>query len=375
MGWRGDVLKTGNGFPLATVFQARWVLALAWIISCVVHLAVVFSPGWNLPEPPGDALRLKAELAVVTPEGAVPAPAQKKVAAGKKHRPPSKPAKNVEQAALPPVPDEAEQSSPAALTPEQSAVLADASAVASAPAAAESSPVAQVSQSAPAETSSAPAQSVAERLPRQGKVNYTGTASVLSVIGVVSWTHDGQHYQAQLGAGMLGASSSFNYQSSGSFGPTQLIAGQSRDDRRGKISTAMIDNANGVVRMERGGDQRERRISGLAVPLSSLPVALACLDERIEKAALFIVGDFWVEDAVVINRGMEHLRLPETVVEARHFQSKINNGKNIDIWLVPEWQNAPARIRYDDGHVVVDLKATDVEIDGKTLLKSASASN
>ena len=169
---------------------------------------------------------------------------------------------------------------------------------------------------------------------------------------------------------MLGATSSFDYTSSGRFVAQQVVTESTRDNRRGKQSTAQIDNEAGIVRMERGGDVRERRINGLAVALSSLPQALASLDWSAEKVSLFVVGDFWVEDAVVIDRGPEALQLPSLRLDARRFQAKINNGKTIDIWLAPAWRNAPARIRYDDGSLVVDLKASEVEIDGDILLSA-----
>ncbi|WP_018608741.1 DUF3108 domain-containing protein [Uliginosibacterium gangwonense] len=359
-------------FSLKFLGDKKFLLGLAWGLSCLIHLLVVLGPGWDLPEPPGEARRIKAELLAVVPS--VPAqgkPKQPRVA----HRPSSTPSKNASRAVLPSEHAEdvpaSESSTPVAST--SAPVVAEASA----PQAADSAPQVAVAQSEPVAQQSAPDElpladlkPVAERLPRMGRIAYTGTASLLNVMGLVSWEHDGQHYKARLGAGIVGATSTFNYESSGILGNTQLVSEQAKDDRRGKHSTANIDNQNGVVRMQRGGDERERRISGLAVALSSLPEALACLDERIEKAALFIVGDFWVEDAVVINRGLEMLRLPGTTIEARRFQSKINNGKNIDIWLAPAWHNAPARIRYDDGGVVVDLKATEVDIDGQILLKA-----
>lgn len=366
----GGLARLGQFFSLKFLGDKKFLLALAWGLSCLIHLLVVLGPGWDLPEPPGEARRIKAELlAAAAPSTST----QSKSAPAPKHRrrPSSPPSNKASHAVLPSesATDPTDASAPVATPP--------AVAEASAPQPADSAPQAVVAQSVPIAQASAPAElplpdlkPVAERLPKAGRIAYTGTASLLSVMGLVSWEHDGQRYKARLGAGMLGATSAFNYESSGVLGNTQLISEQTKDDRRGKHSVASIDNQNGVVRMQRGGDERERRISGLAVALSSLPEALACLDERIEKAALFIVGDFWVEDAVVINRGMETLRLPGATIEARRFQSKINNGKTIDIWLAPAWHNAPARIRYDDGGVVVDLKASEVEIDGQTLLKA-----
>lgn len=363
----GQVAKLWHALSSRCFGNKKILLGLAWGLSCLIHLLVVLGPGWDLPEPPGQARRIKAEFLAVASSASTQS---KSVPAPERHRRPSSPpSKNASHAELP--------RDPAIDPTDASAPTAPAVAEASAPQPADSAPQSASVQSTPLAQESAPTElplpglkSVAERLPRTGRIAYTGTASLLSVTGLVSWEHDGQRYKARLGAGMLGATSAFNYESSGVLGSSQLISEQAKDDRRGKHSTAIIDNQNGVVRMQRGGDERERRISGLAVALSSLPEALACLDERTEKAALFIVGDFWVEDAVVINRGMETLRLPGTTIEARRFQSRINNGKTIDIWLAPAWHNAPARIRYDDGGVVVDLKASEVEIDGQILLKA-----
>ena len=335
--------------------KRSWLLA--WLISGLMHLAILFTPGRGLPEPPGPATRILAQL-----QPALPASTRQNMPAPRKRphaRPrPSIPAKGKPGARLPGDVAQAENeavSETAMPQGEASAPLAEASP----PVAPADLPEAQVSSLPPA----------AERIPRQGRIHYSGSASLVPVIGLVSWEHDGQNFRAQLGAGLSGSTSSFNFESRGLLVGAQLQAATTQDDRRGKRTNGFIDNVAGVVRMRRGTDDRERRINGLAVALSSLPQALACLDEKLEKAALFIVGDFWVEDAVVINRGLESLDLPGQPIEVRHFQSRIRNGKTIDIWLAPAWRNAPARIRYDDGGVVVDLKAVEVEIDGKTLHK------
>lgn len=334
----------------------KWPWLLAWSISGLMHLAILFTPGWGLPEPPGPATRIQAQL-----QAAVPASTRQNVPAPRKRsrsKPqPSIPAEGESSARLPGDAQAEDEVVNEAAVPQGDA---------SAPLAEASTPVAPTDLSEAQASSLPPA---AERIPRQGLIHYSGSASLIPVVGLVSWEHDGQDFRAQLGAGLSGSTSSFNFESRGRLVGAQLQAATTQDDRRGKRTNGVIDNAAGVVRMRRGTDDRERRINGLAVALSSLPQALACLDEKLEKAALFIVGDFWVEDAVVINRGLESLDLPGNSIEARHFQSRIRNGKTIDIWLVPAWRNAPARIRYDDGGVVVDLKAVEVEIDGKTLHK------
>ena len=105
--------------------------------------------------------------------------------------------------------------------------------------------------------------------------------------------------------------------------------------------------------MQRGSDTRERQIRGLAVALSALPEMLMTLDASVDKAAFFVVGDFWVDDAVVVQRGKEYLRLPVGRVEARHFATQTKKGDLIDVWLAPQWRNAPVRIRIEAGGVVV----------------------
>jgi hypothetical protein len=341
----------------------RLLLALA--ISLSIHGMLWFAPEWDAAETPGVALRVK----LVQQPSAVPTrdvAAPRRGAGGGSEKPgkrgTAKATSPSTDASAPVVAD----SEPAPPGPSGRLVISEPLYVDG-----EVDDLRPPADAISGGASGPVSQDVPIALPRSGRVSYVGTASFLNVTGLVSWQHDGAHYEARLGAGVLGATSSFDYVSSGRLVAQQVVTETARDNRRGKLSVAAIDNEAGVVRMERGGDVRERRITGLAVALSSLPQALASLDWSTEKISLFVVGDFWVEDAVVTDRGLENLQLPATSLEARRFQAKINNGKTIDIWLAPAWRNAPARIRYDDGAIVVDLKASEVEIDGAILMMTS----
>jgi hypothetical protein len=345
--------------------QLRLLLGL--VLSLVAHGLLWFIPLWEAAEPPEAALRIQLVQPAITP-----APAAAPAVPGRGHggggNKPSKrgKVKEVAPVATTSAPEVVESALPAQ-GPSGGLMINEPLYVDGEEDPARSAPAGEPDGKTPS-----PPQEVVHPLPRSGRVSYVGTASFLNVTGLVSWQHDGVRYDARLGAGVLGATSSFDYTSSGRFVAQQVVTESTRDNRRGKLSVAQIDNEAGVVRMERGGDVRERRITGLAVALSSLPQALASLDWSAEKVSLFVVGDFWVEDAVVIDRGLETLQLPALRLEARRFQAKINNGKTLDIWLAPVWRNAPARIRYDDGSLVVDLKASEVEIDGERLLSAQS---
>jgi hypothetical protein len=207
-------------------------------------------------------------------------------------------------------------------------------------------------------------------------VLYAGTAGGFIVIGAsgqASWEHDGDRLQSRLSAGLLGPDTTLDFSSTSRLVGPQIISESTRDNRRGRISTGQIDQAAGKVTMQRGEDTRERPIKGLAVAISALPQLLATLDEKLEKAAFFIVGDFWVEDSVLIARGKETLNLPAGRVETRHYAARTRNGSVIEVWLAPAWRNAPARIRIELGSVVIDLKAAEVEIDGQILARAPAA--
>lgn len=339
-------------------------LTVAVLLSIAVHLSGLLSPGWDLPAddlPPGEALRLEARVApplsAPAPQEAIPAPAPKPRTVPKQ---PPEPVAEAPTAVLPPAePDEPVASASGPVAESYAPTEPELSL---------SEPVA--SQSSVVETQTVSRLPIAQRLPRQGRVLYSGTAGgflSLGATGLASWEHDGVRFQSRLSAGLTSRDSSLDYRSTGRFGEDHLISETTSDKRMSKFSTALIDQAGGKVSMQRGADSRERSIKGLAIALSALPQLLMTLDESIEKAAFFVVGDFWVEDSVLIARGAETLRLPAGRVETRHYQSRSPNGKLVDVWLALAWRNAPARIRIEADGLVVDLKASLVEIDGQVL--------
>jgi len=341
-------------------------LTVALMVSIALHFGVLVTPAWNPLEksdPAGEALRLEAKLS------APPAPAAKAVAAGSK--PKVKPVPRPKPAVLPPdaptaqLPvDEVDANVP------EAQASAPASVDASAPALADASAPASADASVPLADQSLLQIPVAQRLPRQGLVRYRGSAgSFLSIpaYGQARWEHDGEHFQSQLSAGLTDPDSTLDFRSTGRLIGSQIVSETTRDNRRGKLSTGLIDQVAGKVTMQRGADTRERQIKGLAVAISALPQLLVTLDESVEKAAFFIVGDFWVEDSVLIFRGKERLELPAGQVDVRHYVSRTNNGSVIEIWLAPAWRNAPARIRIKLGSITIDLKAVEVVIEGQKL--------
>lgn len=342
-------------------------LGLAVAISLAVHLGLVAAPDWRKNEEPRDAPRLLARMAPASP-----APAEA-TAAVKPSVP--MPQRRKPRATQPPAPDATVAQMPAESPP---------AAPQEPPADAESAPISTdqpvggsleagrpADERGPASSGeTTPEASAASKLPRQGRVIYQGFASLLAGEGEVSWKHDGQILHSRLGAGLRGLGMSFTYTSTGRVSGLLVVSETTRDDRRGKVSEALIDTAAGTVIQKRGEDTRTRPISGAAIALSALPQLLAVLDEGVEAAAVFIVGDYWVEDSTIVNLGVETLSLDSASVATRHFRSRTRDGKVIDIWLAPDWKNAPARIRIETG-TVVDLKAVEVEIDGVVLLRRA----
>lgn len=215
---------------------------------------------------------------------------------------------------------------------------------------------------------------VAETLPREGKITFTGTAGgvlALNAMGAATWSHDGQHFQARLSAGFTAPDSALDYSSEGVLQGTQMISLRTRDNRRGRVSTGAIDLPAGKVVMHRGQDTRERQIRGLAVAISALPEMLMVMDENVSSAAFFVVGDFWVDDAIVAQKDPAYLRLPVGRVRSRHYATRTRKGDQIDVWLAPEWHNAPVRILIRTGGMFVDLKASEVMIDGSVLAEAS----
>lgn len=362
----------------------RRPLALAFFLSMALHVGLLASPGWQSADMPTSAPRIMAQLAAAQAEAAADKPQESaSMAPVKRPRPAPQPpvpdAPTVQMPQVPDVPDvaDAAESVPVA---DESAVTAESRPASESGPVATSEPVALpalAEESAPLPDPSEPTLTVvssvpvAQRLPRQGRVRYTGTAGAfvaLTAMGEASWEHDGVRFQSRLSAGLSSPDSQLDFRSTGRLVGPQMISETTHDNRRGKISTGQIDQAGGKVMMQRGSDTRERDIRGLAVAISALPQMLATLDDSVESAAFFVVGDFWVADSIVSLRGKENLIVPGGAVETRHYATRAKNGTLIDVWLAPKWHNAPARIRIEtaDG-IVVDLKATDVEIEGKVL--------
>lgn len=344
---------------------ARRRLQFALALSLLAHLLGLLSPGAVAPgiiEREGEAARLEAVLAVAAPAApAVPAPS-----------PPASPRPGASQATMPAVAASAPSPEPA-----QSAA-ADESAIepSDAPEPPQTADIAEVPV-AEADPDVAPppppAFYAAERLPRQGRVRYTGSGGgfiTLGLGGEARWQHDGVNLHSRLSAGINSLDGQFEYESQSLLLGEHIVSVSSRDRRLSKISSARIEQAAGVVHLQRGEDRRERSIKGLAVAISALPQVMQTLDETHEKIAFFVVGDFWVEDAVLVAGQTQRLSLPQGAVEARHYQTRTNNGSQIDIWLAPAWRNAPVRIRIELDGWVIDLQADEVEIDGQILLEA-----
>lgn len=346
-------------------------LQLALALSLLAHLLGLLSPGVVAPdilEREGEAVRLEAVLALAATPAPEPAPA-----------PAPAPRPGVSQAslpALPPAPEPAQSAAPAEDMP------VDAGEPPAATETAEAAPetvIASDIAQATADTEPAPpppAFLAAERLPRQGRVRYTGSGGgfiTLGLGGEASWQHDGVNLHSRLSAGINSLDGQFEYESHSQLLGEHIVSTSSRDRRLSKLSTARIDQAAGLVYLQRGEDRRERSIKGLAVAISALPQVMQTLDEAQDKVAFFVVGDFWVEDAVLTAGEPQRLRLPQGPVEARHYQTRTNNGSQIDIWLAPAWRNAPVRIRIELAGWVIDLRADEVEIDGEILLEAPPA--
>lgn len=415
-------MERAAGGRLGAELNTSYALGLGVFVSLAVHLGAAFMPGWRAEDLPRDAVRLDARLALAGSPRTDPAIVA--VPPAPKPRPRPRP----RAVAAPIAPDTIvaplpAQSAPAAATSESAVATGEelpdmassapvATAEPQAPGVPSSEPMpaggseahdvassAQIpvasnasavvaSAEPPAASASAPGAdetakvepraakkpisagaSAAKLLPRQGRVRYLGFASLLAGEGEVSWSHDGEVLHSHLAAGLRSLGMSFTYDSVGRVSGPMVISESTSDNRRGKITKARIDTLAGTVVQTRGDDTRTRPISGVAVALSALPQLLAVLNPDLEAANVFIVGDFWVEDATVVNRGREMLRLDSGEVATRHYHCRTQDGKLIDIWLAPDWQNAPARIRIEAG-TAIDLRAVEVEVDGVMLLQA-----
>lgn len=341
---------------------------LTLLASLLIHLLLLFSPGWTLP---GTEEPIRIETVLNLPPAQALSEKAKSVA----------PAKSMKQAKKPA--GRQVLARPAAAAAGKG--VAELTAPAPQP---EEKPEPEEEASAPVADASEPATEVAKSAatlswPREGRISYQLRYGEALAVGdlVTSWSHDGEHYTMRAEGNSSGLVRLFKrftatQQSQGKVGPEGLTPTGFQEDMNGRQSHAVFDWQAGKVISSRPDRVREYPIVGPAQDILSLAFHLAFLPDSAEKVKILVVAGRWGVEAELSQVANEVLSLPWGKMVTRHFHCEGKDGDyGIDIWLDREHFNAPIRIRVDDrkqGHVV-DQIARELELDGKRIQFNVNA--
>lgn len=331
-------------------------LLAALVISLLVHILAMSSPGWRLPflDEPGTGGVLEAHLA---PK---PAPALRKPA-------PPEPAPAPQPKAEP----RARPSQPA---PAQNALPAAAAA-----------PVPEPEPGPAIEAAPAPAAvaKVVPAWPRQGRIRFVvtrGEGEQGMEIGqsTHTWRHDGEQYVLQAVTETTGLVALFRavrivQSSEGRLGEAGLVPLAFAVERNGKLAEGVRFDWNAGKAALMTGAQVRREVALLAGAQDVLSqiyqIGLAGTAARIEMmiATGKNYGRYAYEAA-----GDETLATRIGALRTWHVKTPALPGEQaMELWLAQDHGNLPVRIRYIDRKgEVFDQNAVELEIDGTRLATS-----
>ncbi|HEX5127802.1 MAG TPA: DUF3108 domain-containing protein [Rhodocyclaceae bacterium] len=387
--------------------RSRDTLALAFAVSCLLHIAAVATSGWQSSDseeqktPPLEAHLLQL------PTG-VPQPVEAKRQIRKPHK--SKPKLKSAPALESPLPD-----TPVVQLPPSAEIPSPPEPLASQPVASESEPLASASeptaesspisesepvvsqQSAP-EVSNTPdagkasaampatgtsgelapivSSSALADWPAQGCIKYALKARYGILNGEYGqaeqcWQHDKQRYSVTLGgvAAVLWKQFRIEQESHGRIVNGILVADVFREKNDNKDYETVFDNVGGKVRQSRNGETREVLTGGVALDMLSLMHLLSMQPDYVDAFDMFVVASRGTVNRVTVMQGpIQSIALPAGDFIARQFHAEARNGElKIDVWIARTLRNAPVRFRIDNKGDIVDFQATDITLDGQSL--------
>lgn len=319
----------------------RRPFGLALAFSLLLHVAVLTSPGWALPDLDDDLApaRLDARL-VPTNTARPPAPRQAKTAPPQPAVPVAE--KQAEPAALPPPP------APAPVPdPEPPPV-----------------PVAE-----PPPVAVAPALTFAAVWPRSGRLAFKVLRGDGFWVGQAehSWRHDGERYQLRAVTETVGLASLFHsakvmQESSGIFLAGAMQPLEFRVVRDGKLrDAARIDLAQNVVILGHG---QPTPFSGLVQDMISFFYQLGGAPDDVRSYSMTITTGRRVVEYVVSFEGIEMLETPWGERSTRHLRvATPAKEDSSEIWL-DDITRLPFKIRYRDRKgEIFDQIVTTVELE------------
>jgi len=337
-------------------------LTLAVSASLIVHLAALVQPGWYLPAetPDEKGAPLTAQL--------MAAPAEQPVA-----KPQSKVRK---PAPIAGAPTASLGHEPEKNKPKTEPVVSEPEALAQKPSM-QPEPEASAPMPEPVAQAAAPEPSPSlDGWARQGRVHYSSSYWGLPVSGEQVWSHDEAQFNASLRGTVPIKGELLKQESVGRIAGGKPVSDSFNETfNASKYETRFAPDGSKLDQV-RKGDPREVPTGGYALDMLALMHYMALQPLDAPAFDVFVVSFRGSVSRVTVEQRPPHsIDLPAGTMTARQFHAEARNGAlKIDIWLASDYQNAPVRIRVEDAGGSYDLKADELELDGKLLLRKAVAS-
>ncbi|HSD39160.1 MAG TPA: DUF3108 domain-containing protein [Rhodocyclaceae bacterium] len=340
-------------------------ISLAAGISVLAHVVALVAPGWQLPENEDLGGKPLTAVLMAPPVAAPQMPAPKPAPKPAKPRKPAPPIAKAPTAALGNVPTDNSASladaGPPSEPTEQSAPAVEVAALAPLP-------EAQSQAVAEAKAPSAPLADISGWA-KQGRVSYVSSYYGIMITGVQEWSRDDAQFSASLRGFVPIKGELIKQESSG-----RIVAGRPVSDSfletfNSSQYETQFDPAGNAVKQVRKGNPREVDTGGYALDMLALTHFMSLQPVGAPNFDVFVVTFRGSVSRVSIEqRPAQALQLPLGTIMARQFHAEARNGAlKIDIWLAPDWSNAPVRIRVEDSNGKYDLRAEKVELNGQVV--------
>jgi len=199
------------------------------------------------------------------------------------------------------------------------------------------------------------------QLPGQIKIRYQLSWNGLPANGEMHWKRDGRHYQVELKlATVIGPV--LRYQSEGRIGKSGLAPEQYRAWRSGQAKEAAEFDWPANTLKYGDGEPKETALEPGAQDFLSMDWQLALTGGKHLATPLQVTNGKKVYHYAIAKSGEGQ----EAGLTVNKFHAS-QNGDATEFSLAPEFHNVPVKISYKDEQKNVEMTATQIEVDGKTV--------
>ncbi|MGQ5522859.1 DUF3108 domain-containing protein [Chitinimonas sp. PSY-7] len=153
----------------------------------------------------------------------------------------------------------------------------------------------------------------------------------------------------------------------GRYGLRPLTFRDGRDGNALPTSQAEFNWPDKTVRLGEPDKQRELPLEDGAQDMFSAAYQFALLGDKLPSFNMQVVSGRHSYQVPFVLKGETELRLSNQRITALLLTGAYQQ-RRFEFYLAPAWNNLPVRIRMADGDNVIDLKASQVRIDGQTVL-------